>query len=186
MEGASLEVSLASPPRRLRPERLGDGRAARGDQPGNPRLTASRRRLGRGAVANHARAHRPRPGGGRGNAGLRRDRRRDRRQHGPRGGGEVAAAGRRAPGDLHHPPAAGRLAGRGALSDREASPRRPGEGDASTGWTATSWWPRSSACSAPSETTRPPAATPASCWPPPERSEHSAECGAGFPGPRSG
>ena len=56
--------------------------------------------------------------------GLRRDRRRDRRQHRPGRRRAAAGAGGGATGPLHHPPAAGRLAGRGPLPDREGGRRR--------------------------------------------------------------
>ena len=163
MEGARLEVVARAAPGRVRPERRRDGRAAGLDQPRDADLAAQGRGLGRRAVADHARAQRPRPATAPAHAGLRRDRRRGRRQHRPRGRRAAARARRRAAGPLHHPPAAGRLAGRDPLQDREAGRRRRDAGDGRAGRRATSWSPRSSACSAPRAATRPPAATPSSC-----------------------
>ena len=116
MEGATLEVALEPHP---------DGFGAAGSRavelrvatnPGLPTVAASRCGLGRRALAGDAGAHPARAGRRGGDARLRRDRRRDRRQYGARGGGAAARAGRRAPGDLHHPPPAGRLAGRARTS----------------------------------------------------------------------
>ena len=100
-------------------------------------------------------------------ARLRRDRRRRRRQHCAGGRRAPARARRGPPGPLHHPPAAGRLAGDDALPDREG--RRGGEAAARgrARSRATSWSPRSSGCSAPSAATRPPAATPSELLRPP-------------------
>ena len=61
-----------------------------------------------------------------GDARLRRDRRRDRRQHGAGGRRAAAGARRGPPGRLHHPPAAGRLAGRDALPAGKGRGRRTG------------------------------------------------------------
>ena len=52
-------------------------------------------------------------------AGVRRGRLRGGRPDRPRGRGAAAGARRRAPGALHHPPAADRGAGRASLPDRE-------------------------------------------------------------------
>ena len=64
--------------------------------------------------------------GQRRDAGLRRDRRRDRRQHRPRRRRAAAGAGPGPAGPLHHPPAAGRLARRRPLPAREGRRRRAG------------------------------------------------------------
>ena len=159
MDGARLEVAPRSPSRTASgPAGAEIDRAARRDQPRDADRAARRRGLRRRALAGDAGALRPRPGRRRRDARLRRDRRRRRRQgRAPRR--RAAARPRRgAPGRLHHPPRAGRLAGRRPTS---GSRRRP---TAAPPWSpgsrpspATSSSPRSSACSAPIATTRPPA-----------------------------
>ena len=122
MDGARLEVGLEPHP---------DGFGAGGRElvelrvatnPGMPlaplRETASGGELSRVMLALTGLG----PAGG-GDGGLRRDRRRRRRQGGAPRRRAAAGAGRRAAGDLHHPPAAGRLAGRGPFPGREVGRR---------------------------------------------------------------
>ena len=123
MPGATPRGRAGAAPRRLRRRRARDGRAAGRAQPRDRAGAAARRRLGRRALAGDAGAERPRRGGRRRDAGLRRDRRRDRRQHRAGRRRAAAGAGRGTPGRLHHPPAAGRLAGRDPLPAREGHRR---------------------------------------------------------------
>ena len=179
MDGARLEVVLEPASGGVRAVGSRDGRAARRPQPRHRAGAAPRRGLRRRALPRDAGAQRPRPGGRRRDDGLRRDRRRDRRQYGAGGRRAAAGARHRAPGALHHPPAPGRLARRLPLPAREghrpAMPRWP----RSSGSTARPWSRRSAACSAASKATRPPPSTPESCSPPPDSRPPSAvPCGA--------
>ena len=123
----------SSAPRRVRRVGRGDGRVPDRGEPGDADHTAQGRRLGRRALADHARADRPRQRGRGANAGLRRGRRGRRRQHRPGGGRAAAPAGAAPPGDLHHPSAPGGLARGDALHDREGLSGRPGPGEGRAG-----------------------------------------------------
>ncbi len=100
---------------------------------------------------------------------LRRDRCRDRRHHGAGRGGEAAGARRRAAGDLHHPPAPGRLARRRPLPAGKGRGREAGARPRSSGSTARAWSRRFAACSAATAATRRRPSTPASCWQQPKK-----------------
>ena len=156
-------------PRRLRPERARDGRAADLAQPGMAPAPLRDAASGRRALAGDAGAERARRGRRRGHARLRRDRRRGRRQDRPRRRRAPARARRGAPGPLHHPPAAGRLAGPDPLPAREGPERRAGRRHRASASTARGWSRRSAACSAARAPTRRPTATPASCSRPRDR-----------------
>ena len=85
-----------APSRRLRSERPRDGRAAGRAQSRHRGGAAARRGLRRRALAGDAGAQRAGRGRQRRDPGLRRDRRRDRRQHGAGRGRAAAGARRRA------------------------------------------------------------------------------------------
>ena len=106
-----------------------DGRAPARDQPRAAGLAAARRGLGRRALADHARAQHGRRAGAPTRAAYASSSTRSTPGiggHTARAVGErLRGARRRAPGDLHHPPAAGRVARRDATS---GSPRTHGGG----------------------------------------------------------
>ena len=132
MADARFEIELPTARRRLRPAgrrrgRVADRRPTPAGRSAPLREVASGGELSRVMLALLSVAHgcgaAARRRGRRPAAGVRRDRRRHRRPHRAGGRRAPARAGRRPPGPLHHPPAAGRGAGRAPLHDRQGRHR---------------------------------------------------------------